>query len=443
MIFDGKPIDDISDEEIDILVSEHMSERQHLEFKATLNHQDYSDRLELLRDIASMANAGGGYIVIGIYDDGNGRAQTYATNLEGDRQRIKRAIASLCLDHISDRIDGLEIRLREVKGNPLVIVRIPTSPRIPHMVTFEHHTDFYTRYEDGKREMTLSEIREAFNQDLVARRLEGIETRLRAILRTQLMQHPEERGEEIQEAIAPRFLRIRDGKTLADETFNRFVAEVGDQPFFRIAVTTIGPEADLIDVDSQPIRTLIDNPPGSRRAGWNMEAIYHQVERFADGIRRGDKDNEYLELLSNGHMEFWTPLNEHFCWRQSPEEFSKRPRLYPYPVVEYPTTFLRLYTEITNAMGIGGDFIIDLRYHNLKGYVLAPCAPNAIGFMLADTYSKPFEKQHLYIPPRTVRNDFIPDKTSYDIVRMVYAAFGFDASAIPFFTKEGKFDFPS
>lgn len=443
MIFDGKPIDDISDEEIDILVGEHMSERQHLEFKATLNHQDDSDRLELLRDIASMTNAGGGYIIIGIHDDGNGRAQTYAANLLGDRQRIKQAITSLCLDHISDRIDGLEIRLREVKGNPLVIVRIPTSTRIPHMVTLGHRTDFYTRYEDGKREMTLSEIREAFNQDLVARHLEGIETQLRTILRTQLMQHPEERGEGIQEAIAPRFLRIRDGKTLADETFNRFVTEVGDQPFFRIAVTSVAPEEDLIDVDSQPIRTLIDNPPGSRRAGWNMQAIYYQVERFADGIRRGDKDNEYLELLSNGHMEFWAPLNEHFCWRQSPEEFSKRPRLYPYPVVEYPTTFLRLYTEIINAMGTGGDFIIDLRYHNLKGYVLAPYAPNAIGFMFADSYSKPFEEQHLYIPPRTVRNDFIPDKTSYDIVRTVYAAFGFDASAIPFFTKEGAVDFPS
>ena len=57
MIFDGKPIDEISDEEIDELVSKHMSERQHLEFKVTLNHQDDSDRLELLRDIVSFANA--------------------------------------------------------------------------------------------------------------------------------------------------------------------------------------------------------------------------------------------------------------------------------------------------------------------------------------------------------------------------------------------------
>jgi len=114
LIFDGKPIDDISDEEIDELVGEHMSERQYLEFKATLNHQDDSDRLELLRDVVSFANAGGGYLIIGIRDDGEGHAQKYEPDMIGDRQKIKQAITSLCLDHIRDRIDGLEIRLRTV-----------------------------------------------------------------------------------------------------------------------------------------------------------------------------------------------------------------------------------------------------------------------------------------------------------------------------------------
>ena len=167
MIFDGRPIDEIADSEIDRLVSEHISERQHLEFKVTVNHQNDEDRLELLRDVSSLANAGGGYIIIGIRDDGKGQAQTYEPSLVGNTQKIKQAIMSLCLDHISDRIDGLEVKSCTVNSNPLVIVRIPTSIRVPHMVTFQHRTDFYTRYEDGKKEMTLSEIREAFNPDLL------------------------------------------------------------------------------------------------------------------------------------------------------------------------------------------------------------------------------------------------------------------------------------
>ncbi|MFC1939913.1 helix-turn-helix domain-containing protein [Chloroflexota bacterium] len=443
MIFDGRPVDEISDDEIDELVSAHVSERQHLEFKVTVSHQNDEDRLELLRDVSSLANAGGGYIIIGIRDDGKGRAQTYEPYLVGDAQKIKQAIMSLCLEHISDRIDGLEVKLRTVNENPIVIVRIPTSIRIPHMVTFQHHTDFYTRYEDGKREMTLSEIREAFNQDLVARRLDGIESQLNTIINTPPTQKLEESQEETIEGILPRFLGIRDGNTLANETFRSFTEEVADQPFFRIAITSLGPEPNLVDVNSERILALIESPPGSRRMGWNVDVRYGRIERFAEGIRRGDKGDEYLELQSNGHMEFWSPLNEHFCWRQSPEEFKQRPRLYPYPVVEYPTTFIRLYRALIDTTGIGGEFVVDLHYLNLKGYVLAPYAPNAIGFMFADHYSKPFENQHLGIPRRKIKADFDPDKIAYEIIQVVYATFGFDASAIPFFTSEGIFDFPS
>ncbi len=70
MIFDGRPIDEISDDEIDKLVSEHYFERQHVELKVTVNYLDDDEKLELLRDIASLANGGGGYLVIGIREDG-------------------------------------------------------------------------------------------------------------------------------------------------------------------------------------------------------------------------------------------------------------------------------------------------------------------------------------------------------------------------------------
>ena len=51
MIFEGRPVDEISDEEIAQLVKDHVSERQHLEFKATLGYKDDDARMELLRDV--------------------------------------------------------------------------------------------------------------------------------------------------------------------------------------------------------------------------------------------------------------------------------------------------------------------------------------------------------------------------------------------------------
>jgi len=41
---------------------------------------------------------------------------------------------------------------------------VPESEKIPHMVTFDHTTGFYRRYDDGKKEMTIGEIRDAFSQ---------------------------------------------------------------------------------------------------------------------------------------------------------------------------------------------------------------------------------------------------------------------------------------
>jgi hypothetical protein len=156
MIFDHKSITNITDDEIDVLVKENYSERQHLEFKVTINYKEDNERLEVLWDIVSFANAGGGYIIVGIRDDGKGCAQKYEPDLVGDTESIKKSIMSLCHDHIVERIEGLEVVSRKVKGNPIVILRVPSSSRIPHMVKYQNRTDFYTRYHDGKREITSS-----------------------------------------------------------------------------------------------------------------------------------------------------------------------------------------------------------------------------------------------------------------------------------------------
>ncbi|MDE0084395.1 MAG: hypothetical protein OXU23_01685, partial [Candidatus Poribacteria bacterium] len=62
MIFDGVPISQISDEQINSLVIKHVVEQQCLDFKITILHKDDREKLEALRDIVSFANADGGYL---------------------------------------------------------------------------------------------------------------------------------------------------------------------------------------------------------------------------------------------------------------------------------------------------------------------------------------------------------------------------------------------
>ncbi|GAI42362.1 unnamed protein product, partial [marine sediment metagenome] len=164
------------------------------------------------------------------------------------------------------------------------------------------------------------------------------------------------------------------------------------------------------------------------------------LELFGAGIRRGIKDFEYLELLKNGHMEFWTPLDEHFCYKQSKEEFSKRPTLYPYPVIEYPVTFLRLYKELVSKVLIESSLLINLCYVNIKGYNLLPYRPGSIGFTFRET-SRVYDERHIILPEMNVKSEFNSDKTAYDLIEQVFNSFGLEAKVIPFFTEEGFFKF--
>src|SRR6266540_6204107 len=117
MIFDGRSIFEIGDDEIDALVTSRSGERQHVEYKVTIGYKEEAQRLEVLRDITSLANGGGGYLIVGIRDDGSGRAVKYEPGLVGDVEAIQRSVKQLCLEYISERIDGLEMDSRVINGN--------------------------------------------------------------------------------------------------------------------------------------------------------------------------------------------------------------------------------------------------------------------------------------------------------------------------------------
>ena len=231
MIFQGRSVDAIRDEEFEQLVTDHAREGQHLEFKATFDHKSNDARLELLLDVASLANGGGGYLVIGIRDDGTGRAQCFERNLLRNAASVARAIQSLCNAHISERIAGLEVRVRIVAGHSIVVVWVPPSSRRPHMVTLDFATHFRVRSDDAKREMTIGEIREAFMADAMARKLD-----------------------ELSERVA----QLAPGTTLT-EAIRGFAEEVGEPILRRLSASQISDNARQLLTEAE-----IAEEPGSR-----------------------------------------------------------------------------------------------------------------------------------------------------------------------------------
>ena len=180
-IFGDKALADISDDEIRALVTHRVAEHQHLDFKVEFDHSRPEAVQKLLRHVASFANGGGGYLVLGIRDDGRGHAQRFE-GLTGNVQSTLRSIRDMCLKHLAPRVIGLEIDHRSVDGHVVVLVRVPRSARVPHMMTLDDATEFWSRYGDRKVQMTREEIREAFqaNPPTVPRR--ALQPRRRATL---------------------------------------------------------------------------------------------------------------------------------------------------------------------------------------------------------------------------------------------------------------------
>jgi hypothetical protein len=308
------------------------------------------------------------------------------------------------------------------------------------MVTYNNGTHFRSRFADGKREMTISEIRAAFLDDLTARRLDRIEELLS---RTANDAEKSARREEIaslaRSGVKIPLGRLDDGELVAEQARSRFEGEVGSEPFFWIAASPLRPRRDLIEIESPTILELLNNPPGSRYSGWNMSELSSHTERIPDGLKRGEKSFEYLELHGNGHMEFWTPLNEHFCWGQE-EEFKSSPTLYPWPTNEYPATFLRLYRAVLDASAIEGDVLVQLELRNLKGYQLRPYKPQTIGYIFRHGDRVLFPEPHFY-DSRRVPHSFNADATAFEFAKALYASFGHRPDQIPFYNEQTGYDF--
>lgn len=432
MIFEGRPLREISDQDIENLINEHAGERQHLEFKATYEYKDHKDRKELLRDIVSLANGGGGYLIVGIKDNGKGQAQCFSNpDLVGNFDNLKNAILNLCNEHIRERIDGLQVESRSISEHPIILVRVPVSSRRPHMVALAGATDFVSRYHDGKRDMTISEIKSAFNNDLMFRAIEDINLRLRDIQKEQSVSEILHR---IEIGGMERLNEVQDGRLILDIVTDQFEKSDVHQPWMFLAAVPVETRPNGINSNAEPVRSLLASPPETRRYGWTMDKISSAIRPVDNGVKRGNDDTGELTLLNNGFMQFSISLDAgKFYWNQEQEEIEKSPRLSPYAMTEYPVSFMKLFFELVSLSTVAGPFLAIQAYKNLNGHTLPPGGPSSLGYLCFVDETPPSEKTFIKSSNVEFRIDEKPDQVAYDIVKQIYAAFEYEEEAIPFF----------
>jgi hypothetical protein len=155
------PLSAVSEKDLLALVENKVAEAKSIEYKEALPGNSDGDKKEFLADVTSFANASGGDIIFGIREEEGVPVEVCGLEQQNIDQEIAR-LENLMRDGISPRIVGKDIKPVELQNGAVVmILRVPRSWALPHMVTYQKHFRFYTRNTNGKHPMDVSEIRAA------------------------------------------------------------------------------------------------------------------------------------------------------------------------------------------------------------------------------------------------------------------------------------------
>ena len=271
MVFRGRKLFDIKEQHLERVVHDQVQERDTIEYKSAMYRHSDEEKREMLKDISSMANHRGGYLIIGIEEDEEG-IPTKIVGIEAGNH-VER-IRDSCLDNIDKRIVGLEIEdVQLSNGKVVVIVSVPESINAPHMVTHKGLNQFWKRHGRQKDKMTIDEIGEAFDK-----RLSNL-NRL------------------------DRFLFTRKAEILDN---------IGDKTYMVISSSPAYLSEEVVfDIHDEKLREVINNPP---RLKGDLGAIScGQPYPTINGLRADDRSpyysnqpelTDYLEVFRNGYIEY-------------------------------------------------------------------------------------------------------------------------------------------
>lgn len=377
----GKNFEEVAGADLQRLIAEGVTEGQGIEFKRDVWGRGDEDIREMLRDISSMANAYGGYMLVGIDEDAEGRAAAIHTvpNLSEERDRIFGS----CIANLQPRIIGLDIR--EVDG--VLVIKIPNSLNL-HQITYKGLYQFWVRHDRQKTKMSVDEIKEAFlrNASGLKQSNKLTEDRLRAV-------------------------QARGVSTLL------------------ITATPLRLESELFEINNQPLRGLLQDLPGGRYGGWDFNTMSFQTRPSLNGLTLGDPRLGFqLELYRNGYFEARITLQEsrHYKVATTGQEVPEGTKiLWGAAVVEYTYNFLRRLKAIMNILGYAGPYAISLNLLNIPTFALAKFRSNAI----FGEYQQ-WDDQHVPIGP-LVYESINPGVIAKELCDRFWQAFGFEGE--PYF----------
>ena len=172
-----KPIGAIDAADLQALADNQVAEAKVIEYKESLPGNPDAARKDFLADVSSFANAAGGHLIYGIKEQSGVPIDIPGLkNINADAEILR--LENMIRDGIDPRIPGVAMRAIEVESSGVVILlRIPRSWALPHMITFQAYSRFYSRNSAGKYPLDVGELRADFIQsEILAERLRTFRT---------------------------------------------------------------------------------------------------------------------------------------------------------------------------------------------------------------------------------------------------------------------------
>lgn len=170
MLLDEKSLNDFGVDDIHKLITGPVCESHRLDYKRDWWDTNDEGKREMLRDISALANAYGGYIVVGIETEsgaGSGDLDCPTTLTGIDRSDYTQVVLRSCRDNFDPPCNGIEAAQIELdQYKVVVLIKVPQSLDAPHMVTFKGLNQFWQRQGTDKQRMTTFAIRETIMRRL-------------------------------------------------------------------------------------------------------------------------------------------------------------------------------------------------------------------------------------------------------------------------------------
>ncbi|MDI6716862.1 MAG: ATP-binding protein [Actinomycetota bacterium] len=386
----NKPADEINSDDIINLVNERTAERYNLEYKEAAYGSSDDDTREMLRDISAMANAYGGYLILGIREDRETGEAVEIVNIENaDLHRDK--IISACLSSIEPRIPGLNARTVEVEGKKVLVIRIPRSLQAPHMVLYKGLYQFWIRHDRQKSKMSVDEIRDAFL------RVESFTKQIDSFLREQK-------------------------QAARNSSQGKALYVIGAAPVILDDAT--------VDITDSQIREIITTPPVRRTNGWylNFDEYSARPKPFLHGLKISIDNYMQVLLFRNGYLEARIYIDEILDNTANVGGINGQssPIINAYALIEFTVIFFIELKSLYSYLGVEGPYATYLSLYNINGYGIKENP---------EQRPRPFsvqkwEDDDLEIAPLQINSVQDPDANAKYFMDRVWQAFGFEEAPL-------------